>query len=134
MQTSAINYQPIATIRLHGQLSTSRCLSWLMPGVTKIAVLHRFEPGPVMAELLANNGAGRHHSGVPELRVFGVQVVVDVVQPHPYTPTRRTALFTFAQRFSDELSNLFEHTNTSPAVYWQVDCRSEEGCIGKRTV
>ena len=52
------------------------------PGVTKIAVLHCLELGPAMAERLAYQCSGRHHDGVPELRVIGAQIVVDVVQPH----------------------------------------------------
>lgn len=92
------------------------------PGVTKIAVLHRFEPGPAMAERLADQRARRHHDGVPEFRVLGVQVVVDVVQPHPHAPTQWPALVALAERFSDEFSDLFEQRNTSPAVHRQA-CR-----------
>ena len=52
------------------------------PGVTKVAVLHRFESGPAMAEWLTDQGSRRHHDGIPEFRVLRVQVVVDVAQPH----------------------------------------------------
>jgi len=54
--------------------------------------------------------------------VLGVQVVVDVVQPHPHTPAQWTALIALAERFSDEFSDLFEHRNTSPAAHRQA-CR-----------
>ena len=87
------------------------------PRVTKIAVLHRFEPGPAMAEWFADHGPGRHHDEIPELRVLGVQSVVDVVQPHSHTPAQWLALVAFAKRFSDEFSDLFEHRNTSPAAH-----------------
>ena len=62
------------------------------PGVTKIAVLHCLEPAPAMAERLAYQCSGRHHYGVPELRVIGVKVVVDVVQPHSQAPPQRPTL------------------------------------------
>ena len=66
------------------------------PGVTKIAVLDCLEPGPSMAERLADQCSGRHYDGVPEFRVFGVQVVVNVVKPHPQAPAKRPALVALA--------------------------------------
>jgi hypothetical protein len=90
------------------------------PGVTKIAVLDCLEPAPSMAERLADQCSGRHHDGVPEFRVLGVQVVVNVVKPHPQAPAKRPAPVALAQRFSDEFSNLFEHRNSSPAVHRQA--------------
>ncbi|WP_143498369.1 hypothetical protein [Pseudomonas sp. Irchel s3b5] len=89
-------------------------------GVTKIAILDCFEPGPAMAERLAYQCSGRHHDGVPEFRVLGVKVVVDVVQSHPNAPTQWSALVGLAKRFSDEFSDLFEHRNTSPAGHRQA--------------
>lgn len=51
--------------------------------------------------------------------MIGVQIVVDVVQPHSKTPTRRPALVVLAQRLTDEFSNFFEHRNTSPGAHRQ---------------
>lgn len=90
------------------------------PGVSKVAVLHGFEPCPAMAEWLADQCSTGHHDGVPETRVIGVQVVVDVVQSHPEAPPKRPGPSAFTKRFGDELSDLFEHGFASPAVHRQA--------------
>jgi len=64
--------------------------------VPKVAVLHGLEPGPAMAERLADQCSARHNNGVPEFRVIGVQIVVDVVQSHSKTPAQWPALVTLA--------------------------------------
>lgn len=73
-----------------------------------------------MADRLADEHSTGQDDGIPDPWVVVVEGVVDVVEPHAHPPAEWPMLVALAQRFGDELSNLFEHRNSSPAVHRQA--------------